>query len=239
MGINMAKDITLKLDQRSIDLRNGLYNALERAVQDALRHTNLASQLVVDVGAGRGELLQRLASRKVECLGIDPEADCVAMASKHGRCIQGGIDDLQQILGSQVPQVVVCSHVLEHLNAPFDAIRTMHKSGAREIVLAVPNVLRSARLVRAMLGRRRGDHPEHVYSWGHAEFEALVKRAGYVPVEWYVDRVTINPFTSQIGGFLTSKLRSFEEGAFAKFHPTLSSSLILRCSRNDDLSEPR
>lgn len=169
----------------------------------------------------------------MECLGIDPEADCVAMASKHGRCIQGGIEDLQQVLGDQVPKVIVCSHVLEHLNSPFDAIRTMHQTGTTELVLAVPNVLRSARLIRALFGRRRGDHPEHVYGWGYAEFDALVKRAGFTPVEWYVDRVTMNPFPNRVGGFLTTKLKSFEENTLGKLHPTLSSSLILRCRRDD------
>ena len=231
----MPRDIALKLDERSAELRDGLYTALERAVRDALAES-AHSGLVVDVGAGRGELIQRLAARDIECFGIDPEADCVAMASRHGRCVQGGIEDLAQVLGDQSPQVIVCSHVLEHLNSPFDSIHTMYQSGAHELVLAVPNVLRSARLIRAMLGKRRGDHPEHVYAWGHAEFATLVKRAGYIPVEWYVDRVTVNPFSNRAGGFLTSKLKFFEENTLARLHPTLSSSLILRCRREDHSS---
>lgn len=46
----MARDITLNLDTRSIELRDGLYNALERAVSDSLGE-DARSGLVVDVGA--------------------------------------------------------------------------------------------------------------------------------------------------------------------------------------------
>jgi len=229
---NMPKDITVNIDKRSGELREGLYNALERAVLDSLDDNGGASSgPIVDVGAGRGELIRRLTKKNLECFGIDPEIDCVQSASKHGRCVQGGIEDLHTLLEGQTPRVIVCSHVLEHLNSPFNAIRVMHESNAPELVLAVPNVLRSARLMRAMFGKRRGDHPEHVYAWGHAEFQSLIERAGYSPVEWYVDRVTMNPFSNRVGGFLTTKLKSIENNTLPRLHPTLSSSLILRCRR--------
>ena len=229
----MPKDIDLNLGKRNFELREGLYNALELAVLDSLSRTK--SGLVVDVGAGRGELIRRLVAREVECLGLDPEADCIALASKYGNCILGSVQDLPKVLGNQTPEVIVCSHVLEHLNSPYDAIRIMHQTGATELVLAVPNVLRSARLIRALLGKRRGDHPEHIYAWAHAEFATLVKRVGYQPVQWYADRTTINPFENRVGRFLTSKLKSFEERTLTKLLPTLSSSLILRCRRNDKM----
>ena len=159
----MPRDITINLDKRGAELLDGFCSALERAVHDSLGK-GVPLGLVVDVGAGRGELLQRLAEHDLECLGIDPEADCVAMASKPGRCKQGGIEDLQQVIIDQVPRIIVCSHVLEHLNSPYDAIRTMYQTGATELVLAVANVLRIARLIRALFGRRRGDYPEHVYA---------------------------------------------------------------------------
>jgi hypothetical protein len=226
----MPKDITINLDQRSIDLREGLYSALERAVIDTLGE-NPSSSIVVDLGTGRGELLKRLSARRVNWLGIDPEPECVEVASRHGPCEIGGIEDFQQILGKRVPSVIVCSHVLEHVNSPYEAIRKMHQCGAQSIVLAVPNVLRTARVIRTLLGKRRGDHPEHVYAWGHAELTSLVKRAGYTPERWYVDRVTINPFSGWIGGVLTRHLRGLEAKTLSKLLPSLSSSLIVRCSR--------
>ena len=225
----MPKDISINIDKRHSELREGLYKALEQAVSDSLKSIETANPLVVDVGVGRGELIKRLSLKNVECFGIDPEIECVEAASQFGNCVQGGIENLKAILDGRTPNVIVCSHVLEHLNDPFSAVRMMQNCNADEVILAVPNVLRSARLMRAILGKRRGDHPEHIFSWGHAEFTAFVERVGYVPVEWYVDRVTINPFSNKAGGFLTTKLKTFEEKTLVRVNPTLSSSLILRC----------
>lgn len=226
----MPRDITLKLDDRGAALRDGLYRALEQAVLACLDNSP-AGKLVVDVGAGRGELLRILNAQDIQCIGIDIEQECVDLASEHGKCVRGGVDDLDVILGGERPHTIVCSHVLEHLSSPMDALHKMRETDAEWLVLAVPNLHRSARLMRALFGSRRPDHPEHVYGWGHAEFETFVQRAGFVPVRWFVDRVTINPMSRGIGKMLTTLLKPVEEKVLSRLHPTLASSLILLCRR--------
>ena len=223
----MPRDISLELDDRSAALRRGLYCALEAAVLDCV--ASCGDALVVDAGTGRGELLARLSKLSLNCLGIDPEPECVVAASRCGECLPGGINDLPQLLAGRSPDVIVCSHVLEHLDAPLAAVQSMKRTGAKHLVLAVPNVHRSSRLLRVMSGRRCADHPAHLYAWGHAEFEAMIRRAGYVVEQWYVDRVTVNPFSGKLGTKLAMGLRGLEETAMARLHPTLASSLIARC----------
>lgn len=226
----MPRDITIDLDSRGRLLRGGLYAALTRAVLDGLSGTP-AQAFVVDVGAGRGELLGNLARHGIEVLGLDPEPECVAAARRHGACVEGGVDQLDAALNGRRPDVVVCSHVLEHLEAPLAAVRSLVRTGAPAFVLAVPNLHRSSRLLRALSGNRRGDHPAHLYGWGHAEFAALLGRAGLEVAGWYVDRVTVNPVPGPAGTWLSDRLRPVEERAMARVAPTLSSSLIARCAR--------
>jgi SAM-dependent methyltransferase len=224
----MPRDITIEIDTQGASLREGLYDALTRAVSDSLPGP-AGSAFVVDVGAGRGELLGRLSQLGVEVLGLDPEGECVAAARRHGPCVQGGAEQLAEALAGRRPDVVVCSHVLEHLEAPLDAVRRMRATGAGAVVLAVPNLHRASRLLRVLAGNRRGDHPAHLYGWGHAEFEAMLARAGLSVVGWQVDRVTVNPLSGRAGTWLTHRLRTVEERLTPRLVPSLSSSLIARC----------
>lgn len=223
----MPRDISIELGDNEALLRVGLYRALRDAVRRSLVAIGAGpGALVVDVGAGRGELLRLLREDGVEGLGLDPEPDCVAAASVHGRCERGGVEDLARVLAGRRPAAVVCSHVLEHLRAPAEALETMLETGARAFILAVPNVHRPSRMLRVALGGRRPDHPAHIYGWGLAEFRALLEATGFEVAGWHVDRVTVNP-TGR--AWLTRRLRPLEERWLPGLAPNLSSSLIAEC----------
>jgi 2-polyprenyl-3-methyl-5-hydroxy-6-metoxy-1,4-benzoquinol methylase len=100
------------------------FDAVSRGDQEAIRaeYALLADSLVgvpgpvVDIGAGRGELLELLRGRGVEAWGVELETDLVELATAHGLDVrlEDGLDALrttpQLTLGA-----VVLLHVIEHL----------------------------------------------------------------------------------------------------------------------------
>lgn len=224
---SQLRHISLRQGRQEAQLREGLYAALARAVGDCA--VNTAPCHVLDVGAGRGELLQRLRAQGYATHGMDMEPGCVETASRFGDCRQGSIEDIARVFADRKFDVVVCSHVLEHLDSPQAALRIFAGLQARGYVFAVPNPLRPVRMLRALSNSRRADHPEHVHAWGHAEFEALLGRCGFAVDAWYADRVTLNPLHGRLGYALARLLEPLESRLLPYLLPMLSSSLIVRC----------
>ncbi len=71
---------------------------------------------VVDIGCGRGELLEVLAARGVEAIGVEPDAGMVAEARARGLHIEH--DDAISFLRAAEPQSIgalFSAHVVEHV----------------------------------------------------------------------------------------------------------------------------
>ena len=227
VGSNQLRHISLHLEEQESRLRESLYGALNRAVTECVGSQHGAK--VLDVGVGRGELLQRLKAKNYETYGIDLESECVRVAGEFGSCRQGGIEEIKVLFSDSSFDVIVCSHVLEHMDSPHFALTEFAAIGAGGYVFAIPNPLRPLRIVRAIFGSKRADHPEHVYAWGCPEFAAMLLRCGFDIDAWYADRVTINPFHGRIGSVLTRLLAPLESGVLPRIFPMLSSSIIVRC----------
>jgi SAM-dependent methyltransferase len=222
----MLQHISLELGERESLLRRGLYRALADAAVDNGWEGRLR---ILDVGCGRGELLALLNSRGHEAIGVDAEPACVEAASLFGRCLQGAVEDVPRLFDPGTFDVVICSHVLEHLDAPAEALRRMAALRAKRYVFAVPNLLRGIRMVRALAGSRAPDHPAHIYGWGRAEFGALLAHCGYAVTTEHVDRVTINPMSGRLGSLFSGILEPLEARYLPRFFPLLSSSIIVGC----------
>ncbi|TWT80130.1 bifunctional 3-demethylubiquinone-9 3-methyltransferase/ 2-octaprenyl-6-hydroxy phenol methylase [Planctomycetes bacterium CA13] len=234
------RDISTRLGAKEAVLRDCLYAVLVRAVTDGTEHKSTHDKLsnpdlqlptlsVLDIGCGRGELMQHLNAAGHTCVGVDVEPDCVELARQFGDTHLGGFDSLASLPLPESLDVVVSSHVLEHVDEPLTCLRQALALGAERYVFAVPNVLRSIRLVRAVTGSPRADHPTHVFGWTRPEFNALLERAGYEVIAWHQDRVTINPLSGKIGTQITRLLSPLETRLLPKLFPMLSSSLIVEC----------
>lgn len=221
----MPKDIAISQGARESFVRESLYCVLTEAVATEGK----TGARVLDVGCGRGEVMWVLSEAGFSVAGVDPEAECVQASARFGEVHEGGVEDLTRLFGAEKFDAVVCSHVLEHLESPFLALRHMRDLSAQRYVFAVPNLLRPARIVRALLNKRRGDHDHHLYGWGHAEFERLLEECGFRVVAWYQDRVTFMPLGGRLGAWLGRWLRLFEERWLPRLFPMLSSSLIVVC----------
>ncbi|MBN1909738.1 MAG: class I SAM-dependent methyltransferase [Pirellulales bacterium] len=233
--VNPCAPVTGHIDTspttRSRLLRKSLYRALRQAVlQDAATCVNHPAPMrVLDVGCGRGELLGLLARDGLVVTGVDPEPDCVAMSSRHGACVTGSVEEAADLFQPGQFDVIVLSHVLEHLPDPVGVLRTLRAMNAAAYVFAVPNVHRAARLVRALVGSARPDHPLHLFAWGRAEFTSLLGSVGFRPLRWRRDRVTINPLGGAVGLAIGRVLAPLEVHLLPHVFPELSSSLIVTC----------
>lgn len=81
---------------------------------------------VVDVGCGRGELVEMLNAEGVSAYGVDMDPDFVALAAERGVPVRHG-DGVAHVAALQAGSVggVVASHVVEHLE-PQDVLRLVH-----------------------------------------------------------------------------------------------------------------
>jgi len=72
---------------------------------------------VLDIGCAGGGLLIALAQRGFRNLaGMDPSPACAERVRRHGfLCHQGKLSDLRRVLPTEVYDVVILSHVVEHL----------------------------------------------------------------------------------------------------------------------------
>lgn len=170
-----------------------------------------------------------LAARGHQVTGIDPEVQCVAASSVYADCRQGSVEDVPRLFRAREFDVIVSSHVLEHLVAPIDAMACLRAMKAAAYVFAVPNVHRPARLLRLLAGSARPDHPAHVHGWGRPEFAAALETAGFCGLRWSCDRVTINPLQGKVGAAISRVLKPIETRLLPRLFPQLSSSLIVTC----------
>ena len=71
---------------------------------------------VVDLGCGRGELLEMFKAAGVDCKGVDFDADFVAACREKGLAVEAG--DIFEFLGRQQDDslgAIISAHVVEHL----------------------------------------------------------------------------------------------------------------------------
>ena len=219
------RDITLTLGKHEHEVRICLYDSLARAILGK----DTPPLKVLDIGCGRGELMRLAKAKGCTATGIDLEAECVEASAYHGDAFQGGFSNVLELFRPGDFDVVVSSHVLEHVDSPTEALNACKSLAAKRYVFAVPNVHRCSRLLRVLLGSSKPDHPTHVFGWGGPEFAAILNRNGFEIIQWYSDRVTINPFGGSIGAVCSKILRPIETRLLPYLTPWLSSSLIAEC----------
>jgi SAM-dependent methyltransferase len=147
---------------------------------DLLARATPPSARLLEVGSAAGFFLDEARQRGYEGVGIEPNA---AMAA-HARDVLG-LDVEVGVLG-EVPLApgtfdVVCAfHVVEHLEAPRDALRAMHAAlrPGGHLLVEVPNAQSAA-------ARRQGaawqplDLPYHVGHHGPRSLRTLLAGAGF------------------------------------------------------------
>lgn len=142
------------------------------------------SASALDIGAGRGGLIQALADQGfTDVTGIDPSAGCVATMHARGFvAAQGLVEDHDWATDPKRYDAVVLSHVLEHVydvDAALDHIeRRMTDDGA--LYVEVPD---AARYVGTAFPPNYFFDPEHINHFDAVALAALASRRGWSVVE--------------------------------------------------------
>lgn len=155
----------------------------EQVREDGLDPRDLT---VLDFACGRGELLERLAEVGFRVQGMDGDPTCVEIASLHGPCIQGGLDDLGTTVRAKSVDIVVASHILEHLPNPIESLARFSSVARSYVFIAVPN-LTSWWFFRSHLLRRDPQPPlGHLMGWDWAHLRILLTRHAGLTIarEW-------------------------------------------------------
>ncbi|HET9062154.1 MAG TPA: class I SAM-dependent methyltransferase, partial [Candidatus Binatia bacterium] len=130
---------------------------------------------VVELGCGDGGFLALLAAAGARCTGYDPSAAASTVTAEGVTIIAR---DFSATAGPLSADLVVCRHVLEHVEAPRDflaAVRTSLPRGAQAgVFFEVPNAL--ATLRDLAIWDLVYEHPS--YFW-QGSLASVFARAGY------------------------------------------------------------
>ncbi|MFN8120823.1 MAG: methyltransferase domain-containing protein [Thermoleophilia bacterium] len=138
---------------------------------------------VLDVGCGRGELVEMLREAGVDASGIDMDPDFAALAAERGLPVTQG-DGIAHVAGLPAASLdgIMVSHVVEHLE-PADLLRLIH--GAADalapggvLIMETPNpesLIAGSVNFHRDLTHRRPIHPDTL--------AFLCESAGFTSVE--------------------------------------------------------
>lgn len=183
-------------------LKNPLLKAfVERfliAWTEILPHdTNIRS--VAEIGAGEGELAQRLAlhypTAQLSLSDISPDMVHLLKSrfrneSKRIKVKKADVEKLSY--PDQSFDLVVVCEVMEHVEEPELAIQEIFRVARRYVVVSVPNepIWRLLNMIRGKYWNEFGNTPGHVNHWSAKSFEAFVVKAGFsirkkkAPLPW-------------------------------------------------------
>lgn len=124
----------------------------------------------LDIGAGRGELLDEVCRQGGATAGIEPDARCARRIRACGHHLYSSLAEAQTGWAT-----ISFSHVLEHLSRPRQFLKDVHAALAREghIFCEVPNETR--------LSQARVDRP-HVLFFTGSSLVRLLQACGFTVV---------------------------------------------------------
>jgi len=141
----------------------------------------LAGQRVIEIGAGDGEFIERLARLGCDVIAFEPGPDaelCSARGLRVERCYFG-----EPEVAEHQPDAIVCRHVIEHLADPGAFLRAIRRGAvaSNQIPLFLAEV---PRIDKALDQNRINDFLyEHVSHFTEHSFRVLFEEAGWGVLE--------------------------------------------------------
>jgi SAM-dependent methyltransferase len=138
---------------------------------------------VLDVGAGAGQFLTHFGPNGV---GLDISEPNLRLCRERGLTVRRS--DFNNRLQSADAEfdVVFCSHVLEHVDAPINLLRECNRCLKDDgmLILSVPTEHSIVRWVRDSYFE---DHPEHLYAFSPKNLKWLLSKTGFVTDHTFMD----------------------------------------------------
>lgn len=151
------------------------------------QHLPRGRRSLLEIGCGSGEFLSFMRRRGWKVTGIEPSTAAAACASRLGtKVFFGTLNDFVASPDGRHSRfdVIVLSHVLEHLPDPIGLLRTIRhllRPGGMMILMA-PNERNPLQRAAEHLVRRKRwwvAVPDHLYYWSHSALATFVSRHGF------------------------------------------------------------
>jgi len=136
----------------------------------------------LDVGCGLGHTLSLIHERKpkFDLLGVDIDPECLRQTKERvNECECRRIDDVADLFQTEPSasfDLIVMSHVLEHVLRPYDTVvgllRLLKPDGI--LILAVPNPVRPDNIFYSLL-RKYPCNKGHVQTWDRAHWRNFLE----------------------------------------------------------------
>jgi SAM-dependent methyltransferase len=141
------------------------------------------SARILDVGCANGQMLAALGERGyTNLVGVDPSPSCVHHAGSilHAQTFVGSLADMPSEAGAA--DVVILSHVLEHVRDVKPALETLKRFMSSQALLYVetPDAERYAAFAWSPF---QDFNSEHINHFSLTALDNLVRQAGFVPVK--------------------------------------------------------
>ena len=156
-------------------------NRSNRLRRDTFRFTS-NPKTILDFGGGDGHLMRSFLSAGSDCFLVDYSASSVPGVSKLG-------DTLDDVDPSARFDLIICSHVLEHLSEPASTLRDLRSLSELGSVLycEVPFELRRGLTLE-------NDPVTHVNFFTKESLQALLRSAGWRPLSARYFSTTYNKY---------------------------------------------
>jgi 2-polyprenyl-3-methyl-5-hydroxy-6-metoxy-1,4-benzoquinol methylase len=157
---------------------------LKKLIDRQYRHLPrlpMGGGILLDVGCGDGAFLSLARACGWDVVGLDPDPEAAANASRQGLTVhQGGIEYFQGQSG--LFDVITLNHVIEHVHEPVEvlkACRTLLKPGGR-LWLETPNIdgFGHARFQKNWRGL---ETPRHLVLFNRRSIREALVSAGFPP----------------------------------------------------------
>lgn len=139
---------------------------------------------VLDVGCNTGALTSRLAAVGCRVIGLDINADAIAVARQRHPTLEFQVGTIEAVAPASF-RAVVASHLIEHMASVlefFDAARRALQPGGT-LVLATPNGHAwTHRIAHWLWGVSFFDDPTHQRFYTAVELRRLLQAAGFVKI---------------------------------------------------------
>jgi len=189
-----GRDHYLSVYRNSMDRQSEWLRRTAGQKVDAICHllarNNVKPATILEVGCGTGAVIGELQRRSIATsyFGVDYSEEAIQYlkATLPGiHCAVGDVMDSSALFTEQAFDVIICSHVIEHLEQPEGFLQSVLQLNCDVFVMEVPleNLLFGK--IKGLIKDRKQNPAGHVQFFDTASFLALLTDAGFNVADIY------------------------------------------------------
>jgi SAM-dependent methyltransferase len=181
---------TANLEREAEWLRRGAKQKVD-SIQRLLERNAVAPNSILELGCGTGAVIAEIRKRGIGTAwyGVDSSESAISYLRARVDGVQAVVADVTvnpDPFAEGRYDVVVLSHVLEHLETPAEFLRTVVDSVSFGYLIAeVPLENLLAGRLKALFRDRAGNDAGHVQFFNSQDFVSLLEASGLVPADDY------------------------------------------------------